>query len=255
MEYCREPRSGREIIEFLGLEYRQYSRNKYIKPLLESGRLKPLLPKNQANRNQRFIHEDIEIETPTDDGILEYCKTPRRKKEIREHFGLNISQAISHVDPLIADGRLKMTDPNNPQNYWQRYTSAIDGVPITDEEIILDFCATPRTRQEIADRLGIHIDKMKSYTQPLVDSGKLKMTKPMRPTSKEQQFYVGECDVAILSEESFIEYCREPKTRKEIDRHFGLTDYTTKLYLTKFVAQEKIKVIKLPNKHPRYQAV
>jgi hypothetical protein len=44
LEFCREPRSGQEIIEHIGFEYRQWSKNKYIRPLLESGRLKTMLP-------------------------------------------------------------------------------------------------------------------------------------------------------------------------------------------------------------------
>jgi predicted ArsR family transcriptional regulator len=50
---------------------------------------------------------------------------PRRKKEIGEHFGLKIFQLKSHIDQLIADGRLKPTDQDNPQNYWQRHVSGI----------------------------------------------------------------------------------------------------------------------------------
>jgi hypothetical protein len=119
LEYCRTPRSGREIIEFLGLEYRQWSRMKYIKPLLESGRLKLMLPKYESNRNQRYVNAEVEIAIPTDEAILAYCKIPRRKKEIREHFGLKVFQIKSHVDPLIADGRLRGIDSRNPQNNWQ----------------------------------------------------------------------------------------------------------------------------------------
>jgi predicted ArsR family transcriptional regulator len=188
LEFCNTPRSGREIIEFLGLEYRQWSRMKYIKPLLDGGKLKLMLPQYEPNRNQRYVNAEVEIAIPTDDAIIEYCTIPRRKKEIREHFGLKVFQVKSHVDPLIADGRLKMTDPNNPQNYWQRYVSAGEGAPITDEEIILDFCREARTRTEISERLGVHIDKMHSYTQPLVDSGKLKMTNFAVPTSRYQKF-------------------------------------------------------------------
>ena len=127
LEYCAEPRSGQEIIEHIGLEYRQWSRTKYIKPLLDSGKLKLMIPQYAPNRNQRYINAEIEIPIPTAEAILEYCKIPRRKKEIREHFGLKVFQIKSYVDPLIADGRLRMTDPDNPQNYWQRYVSAVDG--------------------------------------------------------------------------------------------------------------------------------
>ena len=191
-EYCREPRTGREIIEFLGMEYRQYSRTKYIKPLLDSGKLKLMLPKHKANRTQRFVNAEVEIAIPTDEAIIEYCKIPRRKKEIREYFGLKLFQVKSHIDPLIADGRLKGTEPDNPQNHWQRFVSAEFGKPVSLTELILDFCKEPRTRREIAERTGINIVHMKEHTQPLVDSGKLKMKIPESPTSKFQKFVVAE---------------------------------------------------------------
>jgi predicted HTH transcriptional regulator len=105
---------------------------------------------------------------------------------------LKVFQIKSHVDPLIADGRLKGIDSRNPQNNWQGYVSAADGAPITDNEIILDFCKEPRTRTEIAERLGVNINKMHSYTQPLIDSGKLKMTNPEVPTSRYQKFVTTE---------------------------------------------------------------
>jgi hypothetical protein len=65
LEYCKEPRSGREIIEFLGLEYRHWSRMKYIKPLLDSGKLKLMLPNYEPNRNQRYVNAKVEIAIPT----------------------------------------------------------------------------------------------------------------------------------------------------------------------------------------------
>lgn len=104
---------------------------------------------------------------------------------------MKIFQIKSHIDPLIADGRLKGTEPNNPQNYWQRYVAAEYDL-ITIEEIILDFCKEPRTRQEIAQRTGINIDHMKENIQPLVDGGRLKMTVPETPTSQYQKFVVAE---------------------------------------------------------------
>ena len=211
LEYCREPRTGQEIIEFLGLEYRQWSKNKYIRPLLENGKLKTMLPRYEVHPKQRYINAEVEIAIPTDEAIIEYCKVPRRKKEIREHFGLKVFQVKSHVDPLIADGRLKGTEPNNPQNYWQRYVSA-EYELLTLDEIILDFCKEPRTRQEIAERTGINIDHMKESLEPLIDSSKLKMTIPAIPTSTCQKFVVAESQIDVMSEEALIEFCATPKT-------------------------------------------
>lgn len=60
-----------------------------------------------------------------------------------------------------------------------------------EEEDLLAFCKTPRTRQEIAEHLGIQVSTyfMKRYIQPLIDAGMLKMTIPERPKSKNQRYY------------------------------------------------------------------
>ena len=59
-----------------------------------------------------------------------------------------------------------------------------------DKDLIA-FCKIPRTRQEIADYLGIKVSSyfMKRYIQPLVDAGKLRMTIPDKPKSSKQKFY------------------------------------------------------------------
>lgn len=64
----------------------------------------------------------------------------------------------------------------------------------SDEErmcAILTFCQTPKTRKEIAAHLGLKTIFFISgkYLQPLVNAGKLKMTKPDKPKSRNQKFY------------------------------------------------------------------
>ena len=56
---------------------------------------------------------------------------------------------------------------------------------------LIAFCKTPRTRQDIADYLGIKISTylMKRYIQPLLDAGSLKMSLPDRPKSSKQKYY------------------------------------------------------------------
>ena len=56
---------------------------------------------------------------------------------------------------------------------------------------LLAFCKTPRTRQEIADHLGIQLSHyvMKRYIQPLIDLGQLKLTIPDKPKSRNQKYY------------------------------------------------------------------
>ena len=67
-----------------------------------------------------------------------------------------------------------------------------DYVIYSDEEgLILNYCREPRSRHEIATllRLSTISYMMKNYINPLIESGKLKMTKPDTPKSKNQKYY------------------------------------------------------------------
>ncbi len=57
-------------------------------------------------------------------------------------------------------------------------------------EMILAFCASPKSRQEIMEHLGFISTRMfsKNYLQPLLASGRLVMTIPDKPKSKNQKY-------------------------------------------------------------------
>lgn len=56
---------------------------------------------------------------------------------------------------------------------------------------LLDFCKTPRTRQEIADFLGVKtvFYAMQHYVRPLLESKRLSMSLPDKPQSRNQKYY------------------------------------------------------------------
>lgn len=56
---------------------------------------------------------------------------------------------------------------------------------------LLAFCKEPRSRQEIADYVGVKtiFYVMKRYIQPLVDAGQLFLTLPEKPQSRNQKYY------------------------------------------------------------------
>lgn len=61
---------------------------------------------------------------------------------------------------------------------------------IENDELIL-FCKTPRTRKEICDYLGLHsiTYAIQTHVMPLVDQGIIKMSIPDKPKSPKQLFY------------------------------------------------------------------
>lgn len=61
----------------------------------------------------------------------------------------------------------------------------------TEENSLIEFCRTPRSRKEISEFLKIKSVSyaMKRYIQPLIESGKIKLTIPDTPKSTQQKYY------------------------------------------------------------------
>lgn len=59
------------------------------------------------------------------------------------------------------------------------------------EQEILDYCRTPRSREELADKFGFEAPTyfIKRYVAPLLIDGRIKMTIPDKPKSKFQKYY------------------------------------------------------------------
>ena len=76
------------------------------------------------------------------------------------------------------------------------FSSPINDIILSDtifstvENKLIHFCKTPRNREEIARFLGkTQYYAMKTYVEPLVENGQLKMTIPEKPKSRKQKFY------------------------------------------------------------------
>lgn len=56
---------------------------------------------------------------------------------------------------------------------------------------LLDFCKIPRTRNEIAAFPGLSsvTYAIKTYVQPLIDSGRIGLTVPDKASSPNQKYY------------------------------------------------------------------
>lgn len=61
---------------------------------------------------------------------------------------------------------------------------------VTKEDKLLTFCTIPRSQMEMLDFLGLSDKKhfRKRYLKPLLDSGKLAMTSPDKPNSRNQKY-------------------------------------------------------------------
>ena len=55
LAFCRTPRSKQEIADYLGLKTLNYAMKKYIAPLLQSGKLRPIIPEQPRSHQQRYV--------------------------------------------------------------------------------------------------------------------------------------------------------------------------------------------------------
>lgn len=106
-----------------------------------------------------------------------YSGIPTIRRELKE-AGLQ--------PPEFADSRseFRVTFYNEPIEDKQHNVNE-------QERELLEFCRTPRTRQEIAEWLGVKSAAyaMSRNVKPLLERGLLKMTLPETPKSKDQKFF------------------------------------------------------------------
>ena len=55
VDACAEPKRREEMMEYLGLVNRDHFRKAYLKPLLESGRIKMTIPDKPKSKNQKYV--------------------------------------------------------------------------------------------------------------------------------------------------------------------------------------------------------
>ena len=55
LDFCKIPRTRTEMQEYCGIKSRDYFTNKYIKPLLNNGKLKMTIPDKPKSVNQKYV--------------------------------------------------------------------------------------------------------------------------------------------------------------------------------------------------------
>ena len=113
----------------------------------------------------------------------------------------NRYSGIPTIQREIAEAGLKEAEFSNSRNefvvtfYNDAKTEFPMDIAYCDEdgkiEAVLKFCRKPKSRKEIASFLKISTTyyAMQNYVMPLVEEGKLKMTIPEHPKSRNQKFY------------------------------------------------------------------
>jgi hypothetical protein len=178
IKFCTEPRSKKEIATLLGISYKcnQWLNERYIKPLLDSGKLKMTLPISPMSFKQRFV-SDGRL-TPSEDEIIRFCETPRMRAEIGERFGLSDWEQWAQLTALVKCGKLFLTIPNCPQSEFQKFATVPSDIPELTDETLIEFCTEPKSNAEISTHFGIsHFVTMPKLNR-LITAGKLRVNKP-----------------------------------------------------------------------------
>ncbi|MGI6732451.1 MAG: ATP-binding protein [Anaerovoracaceae bacterium] len=69
--------------------------------------------------------------------------------------------------------------------------SGVEDKDVDFEQDVINYCITPRSREELAEKFGYESPTyfLKTYISPLIEDGKIKMTIPDKPKSKFQKYY------------------------------------------------------------------
>jgi hypothetical protein len=250
LEYCKQLRSSIDVQRFLGMTG-EHTRNYYLNPLIKQGRLRKQTQGKGDRKNVFYLNTAVDLAANIGDAIAQYCETPRLLKDIARHFGLEVGELSDIMKPIISSGKLAGTlekmdaKETRGKSYKKRYFMS-ELAMRKKGNAILEFCSVPRSRPEIEQFLGAGWKYYIRYLQPLIDGGKLSIIKPDQFRSVDQRFVATDnmdANTIILSEATLQEYCRTPRTRAEMARHFEVKTYIiTRGFLDKMIKSGKLKM-------------
>ncbi|MFH1769428.1 MAG: Fic family protein, partial [Parcubacteria group bacterium] len=83
------------------------------------------LVENDIFKTTIYISEQATPQAEQVEKVLEFCKTPKSRKEIQEHIGLEDREHFRKeiLNPLIEEGKLKLTIPEKRTSPNQKYIS------------------------------------------------------------------------------------------------------------------------------------
>lgn len=58
IDFCKQPRTRKELLDFIGLTSASYAMRKYVTPLIEQGLIKMTIPEKPKSPHQQYYSED-----------------------------------------------------------------------------------------------------------------------------------------------------------------------------------------------------
>lgn len=112
-------------LEVLGITENRYSGIPTIRREMKAYNLVPAeFFDERGNFIVKFYKKMLE-ESNADNNLIDFCRTPRSRKEICEFLGVkSVSYAMKrYIQPLIERGEIKLTMPDTPKSTKQKYFS------------------------------------------------------------------------------------------------------------------------------------
>ncbi len=143
------------------------------------------MPRNPLIANTLYLSKDIEKWGSGFKRIYEECQ----KENVKVEFKIK-KNGFSVIFYRKTDEELYDLTQNSKNEEKKTYEKTYEKTYDKTQEKILQFCTEERTAKEIAEYCGYKsVDRFKrNYLKPLVDSGKMKMTIPDKPKSKNQKY-------------------------------------------------------------------
>ncbi len=220
------------------------------------------------NRELMRVFKDLDLVEQPGSGMV----------RILSAYDRNIFYFTSHFMTVRFDFRGEITPPDTmhgtPQVTPQATPQDTPQGTIQDEisQTIMDFCREPHTKREIADHCELtnlnHLTNR--YLKPLLEQKYLRLTIPEKPQSPKQKYEKvtlqsaqhGTMHGTIYGDihgtqqvtpqatpqdelsKVIVDFCREPRTKREIADHCSLTDlkHLTSRYLTPLLEEKHIRL-------------
>ncbi|MDR2046595.1 MAG: recombinase family protein [Clostridiales bacterium] len=146
-------------------------------------------------------------------------------------------------EPIIGTHFVTRKEPYVKGRHGKTVQNAIRlGMP--SDEAVVNFCAVPRSQSEIVELVGLAVAVVRQrHIDRLIEEGRLLITKPFAPRSMHQQFVNSDNPQYVRDDDAITEFCREPKTRKEIAEFIGLNRCTALSCLRTLTASGRLKHI------------
>ena len=186
--FFKTPKTSQEMAQYFKLSV-SWQAQRYMNDFIEKGIVRNVNLMSKGFRQDFYLTNYIDIEPLTEQGILDYCRTPRKSTEVTKHFGICGRMMMRHyIDELVKEGKLQPTFQYKIKPELQRYVIA--GAPTFSEQSLMEYCKVPHGSGEIAKYFGITNARLYPLLDKWREEGKLKFTKATKHASKQKYMTV-----------------------------------------------------------------